>query len=160
MKTVPIYCVLLAYFLGINTAFSVSKYHPHSYPKPCHKSCRYLECNEKVISVTALKVHGTIASSSSSSVFCVDNSECTLNDVNHVVVPTEGKPERLVQSLWREYLQVPFYLTVWYSGNVLYNLFNKHACNALGKDIHGHCNAHWTLSAVQVEFSLTVFVVF
>jgi hypothetical protein len=159
MKIIQLYCVLLAYFLGINTAFSVSRYHPHSYPKSLRRRCQYREAHpsqKKLISLTALKVHGNIASSSAS-VFCVDNSECTLNEVNHGNVLIERKPLGLVQSIWNEYLQVPFYLTIWYSGNVLYNLFNKHACNALGKDIHGHCNAHWTLSAVQVKNVLAFF---
>jgi len=31
------------------------------------------------------------------------------------------------------------------------NIFNKKACIALGKDAHGHANAHWALAAVQVD---------
>ena len=33
---------------------------------------------------------------------------------------------------------------------MFYNIYNKKACNALGKDSHGHSNAHWTLSALQL----------
>jgi len=39
---------------------------------------------------------------------------------------------------------------VWYIGNIAYNIYNKKACIALGKNSHGHSNAHWALSAVQL----------
>jgi len=32
----------------------------------------------------------------------------------------------------------------------LYNIYNKKACNALGKNSHGGSNLHWALSAVQL----------
>jgi solute carrier family 35 protein E1 len=42
------------------------------------------------------------------------------------------------------------YLAVWYLGNIYYNIYNKRACIALGKNLHGHSNAHWALSAIQL----------
>ena len=30
------------------------------------------------------------------------------------------------------------------------NIYNKKACIALGKNAHGHSNAHWALSAMQL----------
>ena len=40
---------------------------------------------------------------------------------------------------------------MWYLGNIYYNIFNKKACIALGKNAAGASNAHWALSAVQVS---------
>lgn len=51
-------------------------------------------------------------------------------------------------------LKLGLYLVVWYMGNIFYNLFNKYASIALGKDAHGHSNAHWVLSAAQVSCCL------
>jgi len=55
-----------------------------------------------------------------------------------------------MDKFWNEKTQLFAYLAVWYLGNIYYNIYNKKACNALGKDIHGHANAHWALSAVQL----------
>lgn len=46
---------------------------------------------------------------------------------------------------------VTAYLAVWYLGNIYYNIYNKKACIALGKNAAGASNAHWALSAVQVK---------
>jgi hypothetical protein len=56
----------------------------------------------------------------------------------------------IASMLGNENIKLAFYMAVWYMGNIYYNLFNKYASNALGKDAHGHSNAHWVLSAVQV----------
>ena len=48
-------------------------------------------------------------------------------------------------------LQLTAYLAVWYLGNIYYNIYNKKACIALGKNAAGASNAHWALSAVQVS---------
>ena len=40
---------------------------------------------------------------------------------------------------------------------VIDNIYNKKACIALGKDAHGHSNAHWTLSALQVSIFTQMF---
>lgn len=47
-------------------------------------------------------------------------------------------------------LKLTSYLFVWYLGNVFYNIYNKKACIALGKNAAGHSNAHWALSAIQL----------
>jgi len=52
--------------------------------------------------------------------------------------------------IWNENTKLFAYLTVWYLGNVGYNIYNKKACIALGKNAEGHSNAHWALSAVQL----------
>ena len=60
------------------------------------------------------------------------------------------KKKSFIDSIWNENTKLTAYLAVWYLGNIAYNIYNKKACNALGKDIHGHANAHWALSAVQL----------
>lgn len=47
-------------------------------------------------------------------------------------------------------MKLTSYLFVWYLGNVFYNIYNKKACIALGKNAAGHSNAHWALSAIQL----------
>lgn len=47
--------------------------------------------------------------------------------------------------------QLTAYLAVWYLGNIYYNIYNKKACIALGKNAAGASNAHWAFSAVQVR---------
>jgi len=64
-------------------------------------------------------------------------------------VVASGK-EGFLSKIWTEEVKLTVYLAVWYLGNIYYNIYNKKACNALGKDAHGHSNAHWTLSAVQL----------
>lgn len=53
-----------------------------------------------------------------------------------------------------ENVKLCFYLIVWYIGNIYYNLYNKRASIALGKDSYGHSNAHWILSATQLFVGL------
>ena len=48
-------------------------------------------------------------------------------------------------------IYISAYLAVWYLGNIYYNIYNKKACIALGKNAAGASNAHWALSAVQVK---------
>jgi len=47
-------------------------------------------------------------------------------------------------------IAISSYLAVWYLGNVFYNIYNKKACIALGKNAAGVSNAHWALSALQL----------
>lgn len=65
-------------------------------------------------------------------------------------IVAEEKKKGFLESVWNKDTQLVAYLTVWYVGNVAYNIYNKKACIALGKDSHGHSNAHWALSAVQL----------
>lgn len=65
------------------------------------------------------------------------------------IVAEENK-KSFMDTIWNKDTQLVAYLTVWYVGNVAYNIYNKKACIALGKDSHGHSNAHWALSAVQL----------
>jgi len=53
-------------------------------------------------------------------------------------------------ALSKDNIMLSAYLLVWYLGNVFYNIYNKKACIALGKNAAGHSNAHWALSAVQL----------
>jgi solute carrier family 35 protein E1 len=66
------------------------------------------------------------------------------------IVADAAPKKSFIDSIWNEDTKLTAYLTVWYVGNIAYNIYNKKACNALGKDAHGHANAHWTLSAVQL----------
>lgn len=52
--------------------------------------------------------------------------------------------------LWNDNTKLTVYLAVWYLGNIAYNIYNKKACIALGKNASGASNAHWALSAVQL----------
>lgn len=65
------------------------------------------------------------------------------------VVAAAAKTEKK-GGLWNETTQLVTYLLVWYLGNVYYNIYNKKACIALGKNAHGSSNLHWLLSAVQL----------
>jgi len=54
------------------------------------------------------------------------------------------------EGMWNEKTQLASYLGVWYLGNIYYNIFNKKACIALGKNASGSSNLHWALSAAQL----------
>lgn len=51
---------------------------------------------------------------------------------------------------WNDNTKLATYMSVWYLGNVYYNIFNKKACIALGKNASGASNLHWALSAAQL----------
>ena len=55
-----------------------------------------------------------------------------------------------MEKIWNPTTQLSAYMAVWYLGNIYYNIYNKKACIALGKNAHGASNAHWALSAVQL----------
>lgn len=55
-----------------------------------------------------------------------------------------------IDLIWNDGTKLTIYLAVWYLGNIYYNIYNKKACIALGKNAHGHSNAHWALSAAQL----------
>lgn len=67
-----------------------------------------------------------------------------------VIASEPAKATGLVSLIWNEQTKLFFYLAVWYLGNIYYNIYNKKACIALGKNLHGHSNAHWALSAAQL----------
>ena len=82
-----------------------------------------------------------------------------MNTVNEnsneaVIVAKAATPpppsKSFVDVIWNENTKLSVYLAVWYLGNIYYNIYNKKACIALGKNIHGHSNAHWALSAAQL----------
>ena len=85
----------------------------------------------------------------------------TADSSSAVVVAQADVPaakNTLLSKIWNEDTKIGFYLFVWYVGNIGYNIYNKKACNALGKDLLGHANAHWALSAFQL-FVGVLFVV-
>ena len=43
-----------------------------------------------------------------------------------------------VDMIWNENTKLTIYLAVWYLGNIYYNIYNKRACIALGKNAHGN----------------------
>lgn len=55
-----------------------------------------------------------------------------------------------MSAVWNEKTKLPIYLAVWYIGNIYYNIYNKKACIALGKNASGASNLHWALSAAQL----------
>ena len=70
-----------------------------------------------------------------------------------VVAKSATQSKSLIDRVWNEDTKLAFYLAVWYLGNIYYNIYNKKACIALGKNAAGASNAHWALSAVQVKMS-------
>lgn len=63
------------------------------------------------------------------------------------VVAADSGP---LTAIWNEKTKLPIYLAVWYIGNIYYNIYNKKACIALGKNAAGASNLHWALSAMQL----------
>jgi len=74
------------------------------------------------------------------------SSESTSADV----VATEPAKKSFLDSIWNDSTKLFAYLAVWYLGNIYYNIYNKKACIALGKNAAGASNAHWALSAAQL----------
>jgi hypothetical protein len=68
-----------------------------------------------------------------------------------VVAKAATQSKSLLDKIWNEDTKLVFYLAVWYLGNIYYNIYNKKACIALGKNAAGASNAHWALSAAQVK---------
>mmetsp|Transcript_15686 Transcript_15686/g.15821 ORF Transcript_15686/g.15821 Transcript_15686/m.15821 type:complete len:392 (+) Transcript_15686:62-1237(+) len=69
---------------------------------------------------------------------------------NVVASTTAAESKGPLSAIWNKDTKIFFYLAVWYIGNIYYNIYNKKACIALGKNSHGHANAHWALAAVQL----------
>lgn len=59
---------------------------------------------------------------------------------------TPAKKNALVEKFWNEDTKLATYISVWYLGNIYYNIYNKKALNMLGKNGEGH----WALAAVQL----------
>lgn len=73
------------------------------------------------------------------------------------IVAAEQKTS-FIDKVWNSQTKLTIYLAIWYLGNIYYNIWNKKACNALGKNALGASNAHWALSAAQLAFGI-IFVV-
>ena len=78
--------------------------------------------------------------------------EASANSANVVAIaPAAPAPEKtLLSTIWNEQTKLAVYLAIWYSGNIYYNIYNKKACIALGKNAHGGSNLHWALAATQL----------
>jgi len=66
------------------------------------------------------------------------------------VVAAAAPSKSFIDLIWNDNTKLLTYLAVWYLGNIYYNIYNKKACIALGKNAHGSSNAHWALSAAQL----------
>jgi solute carrier family 35, member E1 len=84
-------------------------------------------------SPTFLKATGAEASSSSTE-----------------VVAADSKKKGILSYIVNDTTSLLFYLAIWYIGNIYYNIYNKRACMALGKNAAGQSNIHWMLSAIQL----------
>lgn len=71
---------------------------------------------------------------------------------NVVAAAVEVPKKTLMDRVWNDQTKLSVYLAVWYLGNIYYNIYNKKACIALGKNAAGGSNLHWALSAAQVSF--------
>lgn len=65
-------------------------------------------------------------------------------------VPAPAPQKSFIDKIWTPGVKVATYLMIWYVGNIYYNIYNKKACIALGKNAAGGSNLHWLLSAVQL----------
>lgn len=75
------------------------------------------------------------------------------------VAAAEVPQEKGILSLiWNDSTKLAFYLAIWYCGNIYYNIFNKKACIALGKNAHGGSNLHWALAAAQLAVGVLLVV--
>jgi hypothetical protein len=68
----------------------------------------------------------------------------------HVVAAAAPEEKGILSMIWNESTKLAFYLAIWYSGNIYYNIYNKKACIALGKNAAGGSNLHWALAACQL----------
>jgi len=64
--------------------------------------------------------------------------------------PEPVAKKSFLDGIWNDNVKLGTYLAVWYLGNIYYNIYNKKACIALGKNSHGEPNLHWALSAFQL----------
>jgi len=64
--------------------------------------------------------------------------------------PAPAAKKSMIDAIWNDSTKLAAYLGVWYLGNIYYNIYNKKACIALGKNAAGASNAHWALSAAQL----------
>jgi len=64
--------------------------------------------------------------------------------------PAPAAKNSMIDVIWNDSTKLVTYLGVWYLGNIYYNIYNKKACIALGKNAAGASNAHWALSAAQL----------
>lgn len=71
-------------------------------------------------------------------------------NVAHLTKPEKVEPKGFINTIWNDNTKLATYLAVWYIGNTYYNIYNKKACIALGKNPHGGSNLHWGLAAVQL----------
>lgn len=81
--------------------------------------------------------------------FLKSAEESSTGNSNEVVAAAPPAVEKK-GGLWNDTTKLITYLAVWYLGNIYYNIYNKKACIALGKNASGASNAHWALSAVQL----------
>jgi len=102
----------------------------------------------------SLKARTQISTSSIKSRKMMMTAVANENSNDAVVVAKAATPppakKSFVDLIWNDGTKLTIYLAVWYLGNIYYNIYNKKACIALGKNAHGHSNAHWALSAAQL----------
>ena len=97
-----------------------------------------LNSNAKVSSNTIRKsaapqVHGTST--------LLKSAESSSGSSSDIVAKAKA-PATFIDTIWNENTKLSFYLLVWYAGNILYNIYNKKACNALGKNSRNKYNYH------------------
>jgi len=80
----------------------------------------------------------------------IHNSPSFLKSAESAEIVAAEESKGPLSFIWNENTKIFFYLGVWYLGNIYYNIYNKKACIALGKNAAGASNVHWALSAVQL----------
>lgn len=108
-----------------------------------------INSNAKITTSIRQATSAPIAHSSSTFLKSAEDSAEIVAKAQSVPVPAETK-KSFVDLIWNENTKLSIYLAVWYLGNIGYNIYNKKACIALGKNAHGGSNLHWALSAVQL----------
>lgn len=123
MKATNIIIVLASVLAA--TAFSLEK--PRSVNRARLVSKNYIQKKAPMMSESSTALFTAVAAANN----------------NAASAPAQEKNGGFLSAIWNENTKLAVYLIVWYLGNVYYNIYNKKACNALGKNLHGHANAHW-----------------
>jgi solute carrier family 35 protein E1 len=76
--------------------------------------------------------------------------ETFLKTTDATIVASDTEKKGFADGIWNDNTKLATYLVVWYMGNIYYNIYNKKACIALGKNAAGASNLHWALSAAQL----------
>ena len=97
------------------------------------QNSRLVQRSGDKLSVYPAKVQLRQASVTMSAAAAAASPEASVEVVAKAAPSSKG----LMDTIWNEQTKLGFYLAVWYLGNIYYNIWNKKACIALGKNAAG-----------------------